>query len=58
MSWEQQISQLLEQLQNMTVRFDIVQQLTEAQKNQAKSNMDIGSSFTSLGGGDYRITLN
>ena len=57
MSWEQDISKKLQELQDISVRFDIDQELTETEKARARSNISIGSSATVITGNDYKITL-
>ncbi|MBQ1791867.1 MAG: hypothetical protein II008_16945 [Oscillospiraceae bacterium] len=58
MAWEQDISEQLQEVQDTAVRFDIPQDLTNAQKARAKSNIDItGASVTLISGNDYKINL-
>lgn len=57
MSWEQDLSILLQQLESMTVRFDIPQELNDTEKARAKSNMGITATATKLTGNDYKITI-
>ena len=58
MSWENTISELLQDLESISVRFDIQQNLTETQKQTAKDNIEIGATVTQTTGDDYKITLN
>lgn len=55
MSWEQDVSQQLEDLQNSAVRFDIEQDLTETQQETAKANISYGASASQIEGNDYKI---
>ena len=57
MSWEQDISQLLQTLEKAAVRFDIEQDLTETQQEIAKANISYGASTSQIEGNDYKITL-
>ena len=57
MSWEQDISTQLEELESIAVRFDIDQNLTQTQKNTAKNNIAIGATVTQVSGNDYKITF-
>ena len=57
MSWEQDVTEQLQEVQSIAVRFDIQQELTSAEKATAKSNIDIGASVTQVSGDDYKITL-
>lgn len=57
MSWEQEITEQLQEVSDMAVRFDIQQDLTSAEKSQAKSNVGIGATATQISGNDYKITL-
>jgi hypothetical protein len=57
MSWEQEISQKLQEAQNIAIRFDIVQQLTETQKATACANVDATATAAVVSGDDYRITF-
>jgi hypothetical protein len=57
-SWEQEITEELQAVQDVAVRFDIPQQLTTIQKSTAKGNISIGSSASIISDDDYKITLN
>ena len=58
MSWEQDISQLLQTLTESAVRFDVVQELDNTQKSTAKDNIGFnGASATQIEGQDYKITF-
>ena len=57
MSWEQNIIQQLENLENAAVRFDIQQDLSTAQKTTAKANVGISASATQIEGNDYKLTF-
>ena len=57
-SWEQEITEELQEVQDIAVRFDIPQQLTGTQKTTAKANIGIGSSVTNVAVDDYKISLN
>jgi hypothetical protein len=57
MSWEQDISEQLQEVQDVAVRFDIPQDLDNTEKARAKSNIGIGSTATLISGEDYKITL-
>lgn len=57
MSWEQEISELLQEAQEMAVRFDIQQQLTSTEKARAKANIDISASASQISGNDYKISF-
>ena len=59
MSWEQDMTQKIQELENTPVaRFDIVQTLTNTQKNTAKTNIGfVGASATQIEGQDYKITM-
>lgn len=58
MAWEQDISEALQEVQDVAVRFDIQQSLSNTQKTTAKTNIGISSSATSISGDDYEIVLN
>lgn len=57
MSWEQQITEQLQEVQNMAVRFDVSQQLTDNEKNVARSNIGIGASVSLISDDEYKIML-
>lgn len=58
MSWEQDISQLIETLEKSAVRFDISQNLTGTEKTRAKSNIGFdGASVTQIEEDDYKIIM-
>ena len=58
MSWQQDISQLLTELEETAVRFDIVQDLTVTQKNTAKTNIGFyGASATQIEADNYKINM-
>lgn len=57
MSWEQDISQLIQSLENAVVRFDIEQELTSTQKSTARINIGFGVTETQIKGNDYKITM-
>ena len=56
-SWEQDITELLQELQSMTVRFDIAQELTEEEKARARNNISTGATATQVSGDNYKITI-
>lgn len=58
MSWEQEISEKLQEAQSIAVRFDTEQALSEAQKNTAKNNVGVIVTVTQTSGEDYKITFN
>lgn len=58
MSWEQQISEKLQELQSISVRYDVEQALSDAEKTRARNNIAIGSSATNVSGNDYKISIN
>ena len=56
MSWEQDISQKLTELEGAAVRFDVTQNLTRTQKNTAKLNIGFsGASATQIEDQDYEV---
>lgn len=58
MSWEQDISQEIETLEQAAVRFDTEQNLTNTEKNTAKTNIGfIGATATQIDNNNYRITM-
>jgi hypothetical protein len=58
MSWEQEISNKLQEAQSIAVRFDVEQYLTDAQKNTARNNIATTATATNVSGNDYKITFN
>ena len=58
MSWEQDITRQLQEVQDIAVRFDIQQELTPTQKTTARNNIDIKSTATNISGSDFNIVLN
>jgi hypothetical protein len=56
-SWEQDISRLLESLENAAIRFDIDQHLNGTEKATARNNIEIGATATQIEGNDYEITF-
>ena len=54
-SWEQEITEKLQEVQSIAVRFDIQQELTTTQKETARRNISIGSSAANISDDDYRI---
>lgn len=57
-SWEQDISELLQEAQSIAVRFDVEQELTVSQQATARHNIGIEATATNVGGNDYKLTLN
>ena len=57
MSWEQDISQLLQDLEEATVRFDIEQDLNSTEKQTARTNISFGATATQITGDDYKIVM-
>ena len=57
MSWEQDISQLLQELEEAAVRFDIEQELTSVEKSTARTNVGFGASASQIEGTDFKITM-
>lgn len=58
MSWEQDINQLLQSLEESAVRFDIEQELTGTEESTAKTNIGFGgASVTLIEGQDYKINM-
>ena len=58
MAWQDDISALLQEAQDISVRFDIEQQLTEQEKAQARNNIGFAVTSTNLEKHDYKITFN
>ena len=56
-SWEQEITELLQEAQEISVRFDTAQDLTDAQKGTARNNIDATTTATNVSGNDYKITF-
>lgn len=57
MSWEQDIVQDLDELENAALRFDVEQNLTNTEKNTARSNIGFGTSVALIEGDNYKITF-
>ena len=57
MSWEQDVSQLLQDLEDAAVRFDIEQDLNSTEKQTAKTNISFGATATQITGDDYKIVM-
>jgi hypothetical protein len=57
MSWEQDIAEQLQEVQDVAVRFDIPQELDNTEKARARSNIGIGATATLISGDDYKITI-
>ena len=58
MSWDQDISKKISQLEQAVVRFDIEQKLTNTQKQTARTNIDIElSTATLISDNNYKITI-
>lgn len=57
MSWEQDISEQLQEVQDVAVRFDIPQDLDNTEKARARSNIGFASAATLISGDDYKITV-
>lgn len=57
MGWEQDISEKLQELQSIAVRFDVGQELTATEQARARSNISIGATATDEGQGNYKITF-
>lgn len=57
MSWEQDISQLLQDLEEAAVRFDIEQDLNSTEKQTARTNISFGATATQITGDDYKIVM-
>ena len=57
MSWEQAISQLLQDLEEAAVRFDIEQDLNSTEKQTARTNISFGATATQITGDDYKIVM-
>ena len=58
MSWEQEISEKLQEAQSIAVRFDTAQELTGAQKTTAKNNIGINASVAQIANEDHKIVFN
>ena len=58
MPWEQDISQLIQTLENtFVVRFDIIQDLNSTEKQTAKTNISFGATATQITGDEYKIVM-
>ena len=57
MGWEQDITELLDDLQSISVRYDIEQELTTTEKTRARNNISVGATATIISGDDYKIIL-
>ena len=58
MSWDQDISKKISQLEQAVVRFDIEQKLTNTQKQTARTNIDIElSTATLISDNNYKIVI-
>lgn len=57
MSWEQDITEQLQEVQDVAVRFDIPQELDNTEKARARSNIGIGATATMISDDDYKITI-
>ena len=58
MNWEQEITELLQQAQSIAVRFDVRQELTEAQKSRARNNIGVTVTATEIATNEYRLAFN
>lgn len=56
-SWEQEITELLQEAQDIAVRFDIEQKLTNNQKQTSRTNIGITASATVIADDDYQISF-
>jgi hypothetical protein len=57
MSWEQDITEQLQEASNAVVRFDIQQEHNNTDKARARNNIGIGASATQISGDDYKIKI-
>lgn len=58
MSWQQDITDQLNDVGSISVRFDIEQDLTAAEKARAKGNIDaLQVSTQQISGDDYKIII-
>lgn len=57
MSWEQEITQELDEMKNAALRFDVEQNLTNTEKTTAKSNIGFGTSVALIEDNNYKITF-
>jgi hypothetical protein len=57
MSWEQDITQLLQEAQEMAVRFDIEQNLTQQQEETARTNIGYVITTTLIEKNKYKVNL-
>lgn len=55
--WEQAIAEKLQELNSIAVRFDIEQELTDAEKARARNNISAGATATQVSGDNYKITI-
>ena len=58
MTWEQEISEELQEASDSVVRFDIAQNIPASHKATAIENVGISASATNISGDDYIIVLN
>lgn len=56
-SWQEEITELLQEAQDIAVRFDMEQNLTDTQKSTARNNIGITSTATNIQDDEYRITI-
>lgn len=57
MSWEHEIIEKIDELENAVVRFDVNQQLSETEKLTAKTNIGFHATSTQVSGDNYKIVL-
>lgn len=56
MSWEQEITQKIQEMQSKAVRYDKPQELSNEQKQTAKTNISLaGATAEQISGNNYRI---
>jgi hypothetical protein len=53
--WEQEITELLQEAQDIAVRFDIEQDLTSTQESKARNNIGITTTANNISCDDYKI---
>lgn len=58
MSWEQQISDLLQEAQSIAVMFNVDQGLSNTQKQTAQNNIGTTTTAAVVSGDDYKVTFN
>lgn len=58
MSWEQEISDLLQQAQSIAVMFNVDQGLSNTQKQTAQNNIGTTTTASVVSGDDYKVTFN